>query len=182
MLIGITGLAGSGKDTVADYLAEKYGMRRLAFADPLREMVSDIDPIVGVLGGEVVRYTDVVERLGYRMTKDTFPEVRRFFDALATGTIRNKVDKDFFVEETMRRVRVGGSAVISDVRFANEKRAIKSFDGGSGIRRGTIIRVIRPGLESLGYESEQIDDYLVDHTVINDGTIEELYERIDQVV
>lgn len=36
LLIGITGKAGSGKDTVADWLWERHGFLKLAFADPLK--------------------------------------------------------------------------------------------------------------------------------------------------
>ena len=38
MIIGMAGKAGSGKDTSADYLIEKYGYERLAFADNLKDM------------------------------------------------------------------------------------------------------------------------------------------------
>lgn len=34
-LVGLTGLAGSGKDTVANIMATHFGYRKLAFADPL---------------------------------------------------------------------------------------------------------------------------------------------------
>ncbi len=39
-LIGITGRAGAGKDTVADYLVENYDFVKRGFADPLYEEVS----------------------------------------------------------------------------------------------------------------------------------------------
>ncbi len=38
MIIGLSGLARSGKNTVADILTYKYGYRQLAFADTLREI------------------------------------------------------------------------------------------------------------------------------------------------
>ena len=37
IIIGLIGEMGSGKDTVADYLADKYGARLFRFSDPLRE-------------------------------------------------------------------------------------------------------------------------------------------------
>lgn len=39
VIVCMSGKAGSGKDTVADYLVEKYGFKRMAFADPLRDIV-----------------------------------------------------------------------------------------------------------------------------------------------
>ena len=45
MLIGLTGYATSGKDTVADIL-KPLGFERVAFADALRESVQVLDPII----------------------------------------------------------------------------------------------------------------------------------------
>jgi dephospho-CoA kinase len=39
IVIGIIGKAGSGKDTVANYLAKKYKGKVIKFADPLNEML-----------------------------------------------------------------------------------------------------------------------------------------------
>ncbi|MDD3498684.1 MAG: hypothetical protein PHH24_04270, partial [Candidatus Moranbacteria bacterium] len=40
IVIGLVGATGSGKDTVADYLKEKYKVQRMRFADPLKETLS----------------------------------------------------------------------------------------------------------------------------------------------
>ncbi len=42
MIIGIMGQAGSGKDTFADRLVDKYGFVKLALADPLKRICKDI--------------------------------------------------------------------------------------------------------------------------------------------
>ena len=39
MILGLTGVRGSGKDTLADHLVERYNFKRIAFADPVREKV-----------------------------------------------------------------------------------------------------------------------------------------------
>ena len=39
MILGLTGARGSGKDTLADHLVERYDFKRIAFADPVREKV-----------------------------------------------------------------------------------------------------------------------------------------------
>ncbi len=42
MIIGICGLAGSGKDTAADFLVKKEGYVKIAFADPLKRICRDV--------------------------------------------------------------------------------------------------------------------------------------------
>ena len=42
MLIGLVGLSGSGKDTVADFLVKDHGFKRDSFAKSLKDAVSAI--------------------------------------------------------------------------------------------------------------------------------------------
>jgi hypothetical protein len=42
IIVGISGFAGSGKDTVADFLAEECGFVKVAFADPLKRVCKDV--------------------------------------------------------------------------------------------------------------------------------------------
>lgn len=44
IILGIAGKAGSGKDTVCDYLVGRYGFRKVSLAAPLKEMVSRVFP------------------------------------------------------------------------------------------------------------------------------------------
>lgn len=65
--------------------------------------------------------------------------------------------------------------IISDVRFPNEAKAIKD-------KGGILIRVTRPGFEDTGQHLSEIalDSYdNFDHIIINDGTIEDLFTKID---
>ena len=40
MIIGICGLIGSGKDTIADYLIKRHNFQKLSFADKLKDSVA----------------------------------------------------------------------------------------------------------------------------------------------
>lgn len=42
MIIGLSGLAGSGKDFVSDILVERYNFVKIAFADPLKRICKEI--------------------------------------------------------------------------------------------------------------------------------------------
>ena len=46
MIIGLTGFARSGKDSVAKVLVDQYGFTRVAFADKIRELLYEVNPIV----------------------------------------------------------------------------------------------------------------------------------------
>lgn len=41
-IIAISGKAGSGKDTVAEYLVEKHNFTKIAFADPIKRFAKDV--------------------------------------------------------------------------------------------------------------------------------------------
>lgn len=42
MIIGVSGNAGSGKDTIADYLVERHGFKKVAFADPMKRFCKEV--------------------------------------------------------------------------------------------------------------------------------------------
>lgn len=69
--------------------------------------------------------------------------------------------------------------IITDMRFSNEMRAVTSRDG-------ITIRVIRPvTLDTINsfHESEtSLDDAEFDVVIVNDGTIEQLIEKVRQIL
>ena len=42
MIIGLCGLAGSGKDTAADFLVERMGFAKISFADPMKRFCREV--------------------------------------------------------------------------------------------------------------------------------------------
>ncbi len=79
MIIGLSGYAQSGKDTVAELLCLNYGFKRIAFADAIREGVVRLNPMLD----DGIRVADLVEDYGWDVAKGN-TEVRRLLQVFGT--------------------------------------------------------------------------------------------------
>jgi len=166
-LIGLTGRARSGKDTVGKYLMMHHNFHRMAFADPLKDAMA---AIFGV----------AVEEFHCEKLKDEIEPhwgiTRRFMLQHGADALRAKFGQRLFVERWVRgflQVADTEHVVVTDVRFEAEAEAIRSLGG-------VIINVHRDaaGLDGRAAEhlSEQaLADHLIDRIVINNGSKEDLY-------
>ncbi|WLW38536.1 deoxynucleoside monophosphate kinase [Streptomyces phage Vanseggelen] len=179
LLIGLAGYAGSGKDEAAKALVAG-GWRRDAFADRLRSFLLALDPWVDTFPDVgVVRLSKLVDAYGWDRAKRTFPEIRRLLQRAGTEAGRKVLGANVWVSALMQDFDPENEAlVVSDVRFPNEADAIRQAGG-------VVVRVNRPGVgpkEDPGgwvHESEvALDHYDFDITIENDGTAEELHERL----
>ena len=172
MIIGLTGYAGSGKDTVAEILVREHGFTRYAFADKLREMAYAINPYLS--HGESLQ--DCVGAIGWDKAKRTYPAVREFLQNLGVWH-RDNIGVDFWVHQVFMQWDADDypKAVITDVRFPNEAHFIrKNF--------GQLWRVNRPGVGPVnGHISEQLD-LAADATIWNGGTVAQLMLKVHQLV
>lgn len=116
--IGFTGYNGAGKSTVAEHVAKAMQCDVFSFATPLREMVREINPVVGAHGGEVYRWSEVVDRHGYYLAKQMFPEVRQAL--ISHGEYFRLRDEMYWVDKMQLSLPEGGHVVIDDVRFPAE--------------------------------------------------------------
>lgn len=156
-LIGLTGYAGSGKDTVARMLAEDHGFARYAFADPLRAVLLDVNPWIS---GNA-RLADLVRWHGWDRAKREYHEVRRLMQAHGEA-VRQHVGANVWINALERRMGAEPRVVVSDVRYPNEAAWIRQ-------RGGRVIRIVRPGVGPVnGHASEQpIPHELVDFDLYN---------------
>lgn len=164
MIIGLTGYAQSGKDSVAKTLVEHYGFTRLAFADKIRDMLYDLNPMVK----DGFRLQGVVDAYGWDQAKVLFPEVRKDLQALGVSA-RTHLDPDIWVTAVLRQMTDEVNYVITDVRFKNEAIIIKQA-------QGELWRVKRPGVGAVNshVSESDLDGYQVDKILSNGGTLEEL--------
>jgi hypothetical protein len=165
MIIGLCGYAQSGKDTLAEVLVNKYGYTRVAFADPIRELLYEMNPLVK----DGYRVKGVVDGYGWDRAKVEFPEVRKLLQELGVGA-RKVFGEQFWVQQALRKVHFEGNYVITDVRFPNEAEAIRKYDNSQ------IWRVKRPNVGAVNpHVSETaMDGESVDQIFLNNGTLEDL--------
>ena len=163
--IGLTGKARSGKDTVANYLVERYQFQRVAFGDALKRYVSEIFP-------------DLSNENKPRALLQRFGQSIREFD------------EDVWIKHALNKAN-GPKVVISDVRQPNEYRRLKEL-GYVIIRVESNTRNRFDRMMALGdvfNENDMkddtetaLDDYDVDFTLYNDGDLTVLTEQIDEVL
>jgi hypothetical protein len=168
LIVGITGYAQHGKDTLGQVLVESHRFVRFAFADALKSMALVIDPIVAPYiqepkggGYEVVsrRLSTLVADYGWEEAKQ-YAEVRRFLQVMGTEGVRDHIGEDAWVQATAREI-VGAKAervVITDVRFPNEAAWIFS-------KGGKLIRIMRTNEDGSPYQNGLGTDHVTEKYV-----------------
>lgn len=206
MLIGVVGFIGSGKGTVGDYLNEHYGFKKDSFAKPLKDCVSIIFGWSReLLEGDTDESRVFRERLddfwskvcGYNLTP------RLALQLFGTECIREVFNENVWSESLVRRYRENGrpNTIVTDCRFKNEIKVIQD-NGGQvwRVKRGYepkwYDRYIEYYVDNNWYEIGRLreegffphvseTDWIganFDQVIDNDGSIDELYYKVDQVV
>ena len=137
MIIGITGLISSGKDTIADYLTTYQGFKRISFAASLKDSVAaifdrDRESLEGTTKASRVWREQKDEWWSNRLKMDITP--RWVLQYWGTDVCRNHFHNDIWVASVEHRLlNSKEDIVITDCRFSNEVAAIKNA-GGVAIR------------------------------------------------
>ena len=174
-IVGLCGYATSGKDTAAMGLIEA-GWTRVALADGVRDATLAFNPMVEqTLDGKPVYLSYKLEGNGWDYAKIN-GEIRRLLQRMGTEAGRNIHGDDCWIKLAKRKIDAApGNVVITDVRFANEAEAIRSWGG-------KVIRIDRPGVGPVnGHASESLD-FEADLVLRNVGTIEELQDNLRLLV
>lgn len=174
-IIGLSGFARSGKDTVGRLLGA-YGYAPLSLADPIREALQIIDPMVLAQGRQEYGLAEYIEEYGWEEAKDRNPRVRPLMQR--TGDAMKKVvGEDVWIRAALSKMVPGKSYVITDVRFDLEAEVLR--EAGA-----VIVRIDRPGYgKQTDHRSDRvISPHLVDAILRNDGTAVELPAEIAYVM
>lgn len=181
MLIGVLGRKGSGKDTISDYIVNKYRYEKMVLAEPLKNACK----ILFNFSDEQL-YGDQKETID--PSWGTSP--RKVFQYLGTDIFRNDIHKiipdigdNFWVNllriKYLQKLKENKNIkiIMSDIRFQNEVDMVRQLGG-------IVIKLTRPSINnSDAHESEKnIDNINGNFNIINDGTLEELYKKVDEII
>jgi len=207
-IVGVTGLIGSGKDTIADYLTMYHGFKRVSFAASLKDAVAAVfgwnrEYLEGSTKASRAwrEQKDIwwSERLGMSITP------RWILQYWGTEVCRDGFHSDIWVASVENKIRqTPDNIVITDCRFANEINVIKKV-GGITLR---VERGDRPGwhtsavryntaptnseewiraksvLDSIGVHASEYSSVglAYDHYIDNNGTMDQLHSQIKSLV
>lgn len=173
-VIGLSGYAGSGKDTAAQEFV-RHGFERLAFADILREALYALNPVAKITeGGRILTVRDLVDDVGWDAAKrDSDSDVRVLLQRLGTEAGRELIGENVWVDVVFRKMQDGGKYVITDTRFPNEAKAIEKVGG-------EVWRITRKGVGPANdHTSERaLETYDFDRNIYNDGSVDDLHHNI----
>jgi len=152
MIIGICGLIGSGKDTIADYLQNIHQFRRESFAHALKDAVAQV---FGwdreLLEGRTKESRHWREQVDlWWAERLAMPNLtpRHVLQVWGTEVARKSFHNDIWIASLENKLRkTTDDVVISDCRFPNEIASIKHAGG-------VVIRVVR-GPEPEWYSAAQ---------------------------
>jgi RecA/RadA recombinase len=158
-LLGINGLAGSGKTTAADMLVAN-GWKRVKFADPLKNMLRSFGLDDRHIEGDLKEVPcDLLEGKTPRWAMQT----------LGTEWGRQMIGPDIWTNAARRmmvqHMQAGFNVVCDDVRFDNEGDLIRDMGG-------MVLGITRQGVDAGNHESER--RVKCDLWFNNEGTISEL--------
>ena len=144
-IIGITGLLGSGKGTVADYLIEDHKFLKISFADALKDACAsmfgwDREMLEGVTDKSRKWREEVDEFWSDRLEKKNFTP-RQALQWMGTEAGRGVFGEDIWVAGVEKKIlalqalhnisdgEAVAGVVLPDTRFPNEIKMIKRLGG-----------------------------------------------------
>ena len=198
ILIGLTGPAGSGKDTVADYLCATNGFSRYAYADPLRLEIAQafgipVDLLLDrerkekptdLLALERCQNKFFVEYIFERFygpvnqTRKQPRSPRWIMQKWGTDYRRELTDENYWIRQAENAIadmdRAGITRiVVTDVRFEDEAEFIRARGGQVWHLHRPDLLAVNPHISERGVAIH--DD---DIEIINSSTIGNLHTQV----
>ena len=208
MIIGITGLIGSGKDTAANYLITHHQFKKESFANSLKDAVSHV---FGwdreLLEGQSKYSREWREQVDpWWAERLSMPQLtpRWILQYWGTEVCRKAFHDDIWIASLENKLRTSkDDIVISDCRFSNEVKAIKDAGGYTiRIHRGELPEWYQyavdynKGPKHVGWSlgKNKLDQLKIhaseyssvglnyDYEIYNDSSIDELHNQLGKII
>lgn len=194
MIIGLSGYAKSGKDTVAEIIQElqpdKWEVKK--FSGKLKQIASILTGIPAFKFEDQHFKSSMLGEEWWKNYGDFYHQttVRDFLQVLGTDAIRNGLHSNAWVNALMvdyhedereeridnyiKRVSPPCNWIVTDVRFPNEAESIKD-------RGGVIIRIDRPGVEPVNAHPSEtaLDNWDFDYRIANASDLVALKQTVE---
>ncbi|MEO5367576.1 MAG: hypothetical protein H7831_14720 [Magnetococcus sp. WYHC-3] len=206
LVIGIGGKKEVGKDTSAKILVEKYGFRRFAFADPLKEIVAEAfdlsiydlhDPVMKetkffqpfvVDEGYADRLVEqlkihhpITDKQSVKIKQSIIGQVfnnrRQILQYVGTDLVRTNVSDSFWVDVFHNQIKHIERIVITDMRFPNEREFVRN------VLKGKLLLLRRDSKKESGKHASENslgNDSEYDAVIENTGSIQELEQEMER--
>lgn len=192
-IIGLSGYAKSGKDTVASMIKIADVDHLLDRRMDLKERLDSIDPyinkrtkwVVKKFAGKLKEVATVLTGIKDWEDQDIKESIipkwgmsrREFMQKLGTEAIRTGLHQNAWVISLMSEYKFGDHWIVTDVRFPNEAQAIKD-------NKGYIIRINKPGLRGVNNHVSEtaLDDWDFDLVIENKGDLNDLYQQVSTLL
>lgn len=166
MKLFLMGKAGSGKDTIADYLVDRHGFKRFRLAQPIEDLCRSEYGMRGKDRELMIRVgEECKQRYGQNYWLDIVIRQIRLHNNrnVVVTDVRFPYEWDYFTTEGYRSIRV--------VAPATERvKWLRKRDGN-------------PQIDTLGDPTEQqVDNLPADYTIKNDNSIQHLMDEIDIII
>ena len=203
MIVGLVGWIGSGKNTVANILTEKHNFNPDSFAAPLKDATANIFnwPRKTLEG-------DTDHSRHFRECVDPYwankLSIKNFTPRLALQIVGTELFREHFhpriwLDSLEHRYIASGQkpTIITDCRFRNELAFVKQMGGFTiRVKRGEEphwTELAKQAQEGDAFAEQQLSDIgihasewdhtgvLVDFIIENNGTLEQLTDKVNSV-
>ena len=174
LLIGLAGLARTGKTTAASHLVSTHNFQTYAFADPLRESLMTLFNL-SPLDFSDERKELPISWLGH--------SARELMQSMGTDWGRDQIHQDLWVWLAEQNLELLGQAnetasgfVISDLRFENEAAFVRE-------KGGLVIHLLREDAPDVNSHISESGIAIHDNDIVlhNDESIEDMTGQLDEI-
>lgn len=195
-LIGFCGRAYSGKTTFANILVEKYGFKRLYFAQALKNLCCELfnmsldqlnankntknhfilsDSKLNWLGKEINVDSAEIKKIIRKKVNGVFKNTREILQIIGTDIIR-KYNPNWHLNKLREMMDDNEKYVIDDVRFSNELKFMEDNDA-------TMFFIVRPSNMNVSNHPSEIGISWqeIPNIIINDKSLDEMLNLWDNL-